>query len=700
MYTPKLVAFDFETADSNGASLEFYKPDFRALSAAFSWRNSKGQLSHAYCEGEQAIADQLRVIQEKGLKLAAHNAQFEYGVLQCRFPWFDRSLLEVDTQRLMQCYDSGGVDGRGKSENELSLEEQLLFLEGKLEIKTGLGLTSCAKRVLPKEWHNHKEPFYKYLREQHKVKKGQEGKHLHLLPPDMLEAYNTADTDITLLLGEAVQASFERIKYDWRFDHYLHMSAISRIVDAKIRGIPVDRKLLEDFVNVTEAEKAGIVAAFREFFANEIEFIETKRREAWVNSLATERGRSSRERTVFERPKMWRFNPRSTRQLKLLFVDTLGIEPKFWTKESKASKKKRDADPSLPPYVPNPSFKAAHMGTYGEGGSILEKLKKRELVSKQAKNLLKLSEFDGRWHFDLRACGTKTGRYTGGSSGPVKLNIQALSRKEKGLMSALLPEAGYTAVSIDLSAGEPTVVAHYSQDENYIATAFGMVGKEPYWKGDLLLLDDPYLSFASVSPLGAAEIRKAWDEGLFATWTKDSDAVKAKLKKLRAFHKTLFLALLYGQGPKGMVAFAADNGQVLALEMAKKVHTAFWKKLFPKVDGLGERLKLRFERQGYLVNAFGFRMVPEQARLALNYTIQSSVSGIMKIFEMKLLSATPWALYAGTIHDETIVFVPTERLDEFKVIAAKATDSLNDDLQWTVKIRTGFAPGNNLYEAK
>ena len=37
-----------------------------------------------------------------------------------------------------------------------------------------------------------------------------------------------------------------------------------------------------------------------------------------------------------------------------------------------------------------------------------------------------------------------------------RLNIQGLARREKGLMSALVPKEGHVFVSIDLSAGEPT----------------------------------------------------------------------------------------------------------------------------------------------------------------------------------------------------------------------------------------------------
>lgn len=700
-----LVAFDVETADSNGASLDFWRPDFRVISSAFSWRSSSGELRHIYCEGEAETAEYLREIQLLGFHLVAHNLQFEAGVVRCRFPWFDRRLLQIDTQRLAQNWDSGGK--RFKSDDRpKTLEEELRALEEdeSEDKKYGLGLEACVSRILPKQWHNHKEPFYAYLREHHGVKRGQEGKNLHLLPRDKLEAYNTADSDVTLLLAEELIDRFKSINFDWAFDHYLHRCAIERLVAGKVKGIKVDRVKLAGFVDQVKAERAKIRADFFAYYEKEIELIETQRREAWVNDVKTERGRLQREKRVWEAREEWEFNPRSTTQLKQLFVDVVGAKPKFWTKEGKAAKSKREAKQDATEYVPKPSFRAAHLPSYGDGGKILANYKKRELVQRMAENLLKLSEFDGRWHWDLRACGTKTGRYTGGSSGPVKLNIQALARKEKGLMSCLVADDGYVFVSIDLSAGEPVVVAHYSQDENYIANAFGMVGKKPYWKGDLLMLDDPYISFSSISPIGRDKVRKAWDEGWFEGWEESpekAEKIRDRLKPVvRAFHKTVFLAKMYGQGPKGTVSYAADNGEVLSYADSKGLDQAFWDRLYPRVKRLRDKLKLQVEKQGYLVNAFGFRMTPEHSRLALNYKIQSSVSGIIKVVENKLYSVADYAEPGPVIHDEILPMIPVAHLDQFRADVSAAFDSLNKDLNWTVRIRNGFVPGNNLAEAK
>jgi hypothetical protein len=445
-----------------------------------------------------------------------------------------------------------------------------------------------------------------------------------------------------------------------------------------------ERRVVYDFVNVINGEATLNQALIKD--------ITTDRYLTWVNEPKTERGKAARR--AKPAPEGVEFNPKSASQLTELFVNRLDIKPTFWTKESKASKKKRDENPSLAPYQPKPSFKAAHLASYGPGGEMLSSYKKRLLVLNQCNKLNELSG-DGRWHLDLRACGTTSGRYVGGGG----LNVQGLARKDPGLMECLLADEGHTIVSIDLSAGEPVVLAHYSQDKRYRAAAFDMVGVQPYWEDGILMIDDPYLMFSSVSPLGKQHIRQAWDSGVFESWLVDSEAVKKNLKPIRALHKTLFLALAYGQGPRGMVNFSADQGLALDYKIAKATHHSFWNELYPDVRRLSERLQIQLKRDGYLTNAFGYRLVPE-GRNALNALIQSSVSGIMKVFDEFLLSEAPYARWVVCIHDENCLQVPDDRLEEFRTAKEQATKKLNQYLGWSVDIRTGFVTGKNYYEAK
>lgn len=289
-----------------------------------------------------------------------------------------------------------------------------------------------------------------------------------------------------------------------------------------------------------------------------------------------------------------------------------------------------------------------------------------------------------------------------------RLNVQGLARREKGLMSCLIPDDDEVFVSVDLSAGEPTVTTHFSKDPMYRYACFDGVGKIPsYSPNNVLMIDDIYLMTMSVSPIGKAQMLEVYHNtygGLTfqEQWLKDPEHIqKTVLKKERQFHKILALALSYGMGPRKMVKSAYDSGNNLDLVDAKKFFKAYWE-LFSGIARLGKALEAAFVRDGHLVNAFGYRLVPDkkESYKCLNYFIQSSVSGIMHVLNAKFFALAPYCKFVTVIHDELIFSVQSSRLEESRLAMTRAVESLNQDLAWSVKIRTGWAPGNNLYEAK
>lgn len=284
-----------------------------------------------------------------------------------------------------------------------------------------------------------------------------------------------------------------------------------------------------------------------------------------------------------------------------------------------------------------------------------------------------------------------------------KLNAQGLARREPLLMRAILPEPGHVAVSIDLASGEPSVTAHFSKDTNYRWATIDGVGKAPEYRNNLLMIDDIYLMLMSISPIGKQKIadawKKDWNGKTFAEqWLADPEVIKNALKRDRQVHKILALGIGYSMGPKKMVKQMYESGFTLSYEDAKKFYDAYWS-LFSGVRKLSFQLEQQLERDGFLINPFGYRLTPEP-RKAFNYFIQSSVSGIMHVFTAKLMAAAPYIHFTTCIHDELIVSCPKERIEEFRKDKERATDSLNEDLGWSVKIRTGFATGVDWYSAK
>jgi hypothetical protein len=285
-----------------------------------------------------------------------------------------------------------------------------------------------------------------------------------------------------------------------------------------------------------------------------------------------------------------------------------------------------------------------------------------------------------------------------------RLNVQGLARRDKGLMSCILAEPDHTLVSIDLAAGEPTVTAHYSRDPNYCYATFDGVGKPAFYRDSVLMIADIYAMTMSTSPIGSKIMRDVFNttfdgKTFNEIWLTDPDfLMKGVLKDARALHKMLALALSYGMGPKKMVKQCYDNGYTLDLKTAQQFYAGYWQ-LFRGVRRLADNLSARVKKDGHIVNAFGYRLTPKPHN-AFNAFIQSSVSGIIHVFNSKLFALAPYAQLVTIIHDEDLVSVPTAKILDFKAHKDQATDSLNKDLKWTTHVRTGFASGGDWYQAK
>lgn len=366
MYKPSVISFDYETT-----SLDYWAPGFQLLSTAFAWRQENGQIKTLVTEGPDATADMLRRCVNYDIPLVCHNYCFEWSVTRKLFPDIPVR-IEYDTMRLAQVYDNGG-DGD----------------------KPRFGLADVTGRILP-EHAGHKEPAYKWIRETLDVKKGKEKQYIKMLPKELLHEYNSADAIVTLLLYEHFERSFKDYGYDWRLDHKLYLHLCQHVSESKKRGIKVQRDQLEVYAGQIRQEIEEIDRKFKETFSKEISQIEEAKRKEYLQEPKTNRGRETRLRKISEEPGHCRFNPKSTKQLKELFVDTLGIKPQFFTPKG------------------SPSLKAAHLHTYGEGGKMLANRNKRLLVLKQTESLLALSEADGRYHIDMKVTGTATGRAAGG----------------------------------------------------------------------------------------------------------------------------------------------------------------------------------------------------------------------------------------------------------------------------------------------
>lgn len=407
-YKPSIIAFDFESSLLDGTpSVEFYRDDFRAISAAAAWFTEAGAIKTRYMEGEAEIAPFLARCKAEGISLVAHNLAFEYGVTRFRFPGHEH-LFTVDTARLVQVYDNGG--DKYQRYERFAPPSETESLDDEPEVYySGFSLVNSAGRILP-GYVNHKEKYHKLIRSRG-GKKGSEGKQLNALTSEELEAYNVEDAITTLNLYKFITEYFNEIGYNWRLDHSLYVPLAQEVSEAKARGIAVDREALRAHIATLEASRTKIALDFRNRFKDQIEALEAESLQTLQMGFKTQKGKDG----VLARNDH-KFNINSTMQLKRLFVDKLGLTPRFFTEDTKAGKARRLNDPTLPPFEPKPSFRAAHLGSFGEGGEMLVKNKKMLLVINQAKALLALSDRSGSWHLSLKVVGTSTGRLAGGNS--------------------------------------------------------------------------------------------------------------------------------------------------------------------------------------------------------------------------------------------------------------------------------------------
>ena len=394
----QIVVVDFETVEiqpdgTKQASTEFYRDNFRVDSVAVSWRDGS-EIKSKFVIGEDASRTLLMSCSKA--RLVAHNLSFELGVSRCRFPDIDLNWY-ADTQRLAQVYDNGGDEN---SYEMIMIDPETPDDEpdAKKMPLSGFGLVKCAKRIL--DLPDHKLEAYEWLRK-NGVKKGREGAHLHMLPPDIYERYNVGDTETTLKLYEFIEEKFLMIDYNWRFDHELYLSTVRHIVSNKIRGVYVDREALAAYAKKVRDEIVDISDAFKKRFAKEIQQVERHNLIRRLRKYKKLKGKKAYLKKIPLRTPDYQknvvFNSGSNKQLETLFVTVLGIEPKFFTAKG------------------SPSFKSSMIGQFGEGGLMLQARRKRGIVLAQAESLLELTAVTGRWHCDLKAVGTSTGRFAGGS---------------------------------------------------------------------------------------------------------------------------------------------------------------------------------------------------------------------------------------------------------------------------------------------
>lgn len=643
-----LVALDFETS-----GLDWYRHDFEVRSMAIAWKTTSGVLKTDFVTTYDEIKEVLQ--QLHGVTLLVWNASFETAILRyifgMEFEW-------IDVQRLRQL--RAPIDVMG-------------FRDSSLKGATRYWLPGMS---------NYETEIYSWLKQKYpKLKKRELGAYLSEAPEHILENYNKQDVIATYRLYDSFCEHFNEKKFDWKPDHILYKIIVDFVVDAKKEGIKIDSEQMKQCINDIDTEIIDMDIKFTEKFADNILAVREKLRQKAQSKY--------KKKIVTDLPV---FNTGSKDHLQMLFMGELGLQPQYKTKPSKRFPEGK------------PSFKSTHLGTWGEGGKILEKRGKRLIVKNQAKGLIEKAEYDGYYHPDVKVAGaTRTGRLSGDGG----VNVQGTQRSETTFTKGMTSKEGYILAELDLTGAEAAVLAHYSRDPRYIFANLIGKNKKPFIDDEgVLMIGDPYVLMGGVSNYHGDEVHKAWKNGIngksFADlWLEDSEAVKSYFKKWRKIWKVLVLGMGYGLGPKSMVTqLNTLHGIKITQEQAKSEFDNYWK-LFSGVKAFSDLCTKRFKRgNGRLVNDFGFVVFPKESYAAMNGIIQSIINGIMALFAGFLREKAPYLLPQAIIHDALLVAIPEDKKEDLKRCAKEAMVEVNKVLKWSVEMQSGCSFGKTYAELK
>jgi DNA polymerase I-like protein with 3'-5' exonuclease and polymerase domains len=149
-----------------------------------------------------------------------------------------------------------------------------------------------------------------------------------------------------------------------------------------------------------ELEASNIDAVHRKFseaYRYYIDRVEARKAQSYIESYKSEAYKiKARDGIAKGEVLKVKMNFNSTKDKAALFVEEMGLQPKFFTDKGA------------------PSFSAELLWQYGEAGMMLASLGTLRISKAQIENLKVLAEYDGRWHIDINVVGAKTGRLSGG----------------------------------------------------------------------------------------------------------------------------------------------------------------------------------------------------------------------------------------------------------------------------------------------
>lgn len=474
------------------------------------------------------------------------------------------------------------------------------------------------------------------------------GQDMHLADLEVLAKYAALDAYSTAQLYNKLAPFFDTYDYWWMLDK---MMAYNLLLHSNTdHGVAVDVAGLEKAHNRLLRTKEAAKKRFCKELKNDIESLEKD----WADRRIAEYKRESNRTWYASHPEKWeRFNLNSDAHKRELFFEKLGHTPVNFTDGGKAS-------------VDGDSIKRL-------SGSFVEaylKYEKANTLSTNFSGPYLSSCGGGRLHPGFNICGTVSYRLSGFK--PYLLNAPF---DEKAILKNLKCDEGYVGIHADLSAIEPTVTAHYSEDPSLLKVFRDGLG-------------DIYLDLALELFKNDKELHYGYNPNIPIT-----AEVKERFAKQRKVAKVIQLAVQYTGTKHTVSKNLTKEGIPTTIDEADEYVKAYWRK-FDAVRKFNYQLREVNRKEGHLRNIIGriIRVPDPEYKDLPNRFVQSSAHDILVLWVLSIygrckkegIEIKPILL---DCHDSTSNQVPKEQAERVREIYQSTLNVLNHELGLCVKIK-------------
>jgi DNA polymerase I-like protein with 3'-5' exonuclease and polymerase domains len=488
-----------------------------------------------------------------------------------------------------------------------------------------------------------------------------DGSDMHLADLEVLGKYAALDAYSTAQLYNKLAPFFDIHDYWWMLEQMMQYNIL--LQNNTDSGVLVDVEGLGKAHNRLLRTKEAAKKRFTKEVKNEIESLEKD----WADRRIAEYKRESNRAWYANHPEKWeRFNLNSDAHKRELFFEKLGHTPLNFTEGGKPSV---DGD-SIKRLQSN--FVEAYL-----------KYEKANTISTNFSGPYLSSVIGGihgnRLHPGFNICGTVSYRLSGFK--PYLLNAPF---DEKAVLKNLTCDPGYVGVHADLSAIEPTVTAHYSEDPSLLKVFRDGLG-------------DIYLDLALELFKTDKELHYGYNPNIPIT-----SEVKERFAKQRKVAKVIQLAVQYTGTKHTVSKNLTKEGIPTTVEQADEYVKAYWRK-FDAVRKFNYQLREVNRKDGHLRNIIGriIRVPDPEYKDLPNRFVQSSAHDILILWVLSIygrckeegIKIKPILL---DCHDSTSNQVPKEQAERLRQIYASTLRTLNDQLGLCVKIKAEAKTFNTL----